>query len=91
MHENFTARSYVQIKKLAGGEQKDCRLIGGLACTKNVAHRDMNTRITDPRILLLQCAIVYQRMEGRFMSLEPVMMQVGYKPMFSMSICLRQV
>ncbi len=67
----------MQIKKLPGGERKDSCLIGGIICTKDVAHREMRTHLTNPRILLLQCAIVYQRVEGRLMSLEPVLMQVN--------------
>lgn len=35
----------------------------------------MSIEIDNPRILLLQCSIVYQRTEGRLMSLEPVLMQ----------------
>jgi 1-phosphatidylinositol-3-phosphate 5-kinase len=48
-------------------------------CSKNVAHRAMSTELTSPRILLLGCSIVYQRIEGRLLSLEPVMMQVCHK------------
>lgn len=39
----------------------------------------MATYIENPKILLLQCSIVYQRTEGRLMSLDPVLMQVCYQ------------
>ncbi|KAL3284887.1 hypothetical protein HHI36_019023 [Cryptolaemus montrouzieri] len=68
-------RQYVQIKKLTGGLKKDTKLVGGIVCTKNVAHKGMSTDIENPKVLLLQGAIVYQRTEGRFMSLEPLIMQ----------------
>lgn len=68
-------RHYVQIKKLPGGLKKDTRVIEGIVFTKNVAHKGMSQDIENPKILLLQGAIVYQRTEGRFMSLEPVLMQ----------------
>lgn len=36
----------------------------------------MASRISGPKILLLQCSIIYQRVEGKLLSLEPVIMQV---------------
>jgi len=66
----------VQIKKLPGGAKTDTFVANGIVCSKNVAHKDMSVDIDNPRILLLECSIVYQRTEGRLMSLEPVMMQV---------------
>lgn len=69
-------RNYVQIKKLPGGSRTDTHLVNGIVCSKNVAHKEMATDIENPRILLLQCPIMYQRTEGRLMSLEPVLMQV---------------
>ncbi|XP_050300649.1 1-phosphatidylinositol 3-phosphate 5-kinase [Anthonomus grandis grandis] len=73
--EELDIRNYVQIKKLPGGKKEDTYLVGGIVCSKNVAHREMSVEIDNPRILLLQCSVVYQRTEGRLMSLEPVMMQ----------------
>lgn len=68
-------RHYVQFKMLTGGLRSDTSLIGGVVCSKNVAHKDMLTDIENPKILLLECSVVYQRTEGRLMSLEPVLMQ----------------
>ncbi|XP_034244231.1 1-phosphatidylinositol 3-phosphate 5-kinase isoform X2 [Thrips palmi] len=73
--EETDIRHYIQFKKVTGGTRSECKILNGIAFTKNVAHRSMNTRLENPRILLLNCAIVYQRVEGRFASLEPVMMQ----------------
>lgn len=64
------------MKKVGGGSRTDSYIIAGVVCCKNLAHRSMPSRINNPRILLLSCSIVYQRIEGRLMSLEPVMMQV---------------
>lgn len=69
-------RHYVQFKILTGGIRTDTALIGGIVCSKNVAHKGMAVDIDNPKILLLHCSIVYQRTEGRLMSLEPVLMQV---------------
>jgi hypothetical protein len=75
-HFHVLSHRYVQLKKVSGGSRSDSCIVGGVVCRKNLAHRAMPTRLTNPRILLLSCAIVYQRVEGRLMSLEPVMMQV---------------
>ncbi|XP_071447808.1 1-phosphatidylinositol 3-phosphate 5-kinase isoform X2 [Hetaerina americana] len=68
-------RQYVQFKKVPGGNRSECGIISGVVCTKNIAHRAMADRLTNPRILLLGCSVAYQRVEGRFLSLEPLMMQ----------------
>ncbi|XP_044009254.1 1-phosphatidylinositol 3-phosphate 5-kinase isoform X2 [Aphidius gifuensis] len=68
-------REYVQIKKSPGGNRNDCQIISGVVCSKNVAHRGMDAMIAHPKILLLQCGLMYQRVEGKLLSLEPVMLQ----------------
>jgi chaperonin GroEL (HSP60 family) len=74
-----TIYRYVQFKKVAGGSRNESCIINGVVCSKNVAHRAMSTELMSPRILLLGCSIVYQRIEGRLLSLEPVMMQVCHR------------
>lgn len=69
-------RHYLQFKILTGSIRTETKLIGGIVCSKNVAHKGMATDIANPKVLLLHCSIVYQRTEGRLMSLEPVLMQV---------------
>ncbi|XP_066249810.1 1-phosphatidylinositol 3-phosphate 5-kinase isoform X1 [Euwallacea similis] len=68
-------RYYAKVKKLPGGSRSDTSVINGIVFSKNVAHKEMAVDIESPRILLLECSIVYQRTEGRLMSLEPVLMQ----------------
>ncbi|GJQ83295.1 putative translation initiation factor IF-2, N-terminal region [Trypoxylus dichotomus] len=78
LHHNaefIDIRQYVKFKKLPGGVRSDCKLIRGIVCTKNIAHKAMPSKIENPKILLLLGSIVYQRIEGRLMSLEPVLMQ----------------
>ena len=74
--DDLDIRQYVQIKKCSGGSRDDCEIVSGVVCTKNVAHRGMNAMIAHPKILLLQCGLMYQRVEGKLLSLEPVMLQV---------------
>ncbi|KAG7205451.1 hypothetical protein KM043_007441 [Ampulex compressa] len=73
--DDLDIRQYVQIKKCSGGSREDCEIVSGVVCSKNVAHRGMNAMIAHPKILLLQCGLMYQRVEGKLLSLEPVMLQ----------------
>lgn len=73
--EDLDIRQYVQIKKSPGGSKNDCEIVSGVVCSKNVAHRGMNAMIANPKILLLRCGLMYQRVEGKLLSLEPVMLQ----------------
>lgn len=69
-------RNFVNFKKVPGGQQDDSTIVGGVVFTKNVVHKEMASFIENPRVLLLQCAIVYQRVEGKFVSIETLLLQV---------------
>ncbi|CAG4962963.1 unnamed protein product, partial [Colias eurytheme] len=75
MGNDIDVRNYVQIKKVPGGDMKDSVVIPGVVMTKNVVHRGMPRQISNPTVLLLDCSIAYQRVEGKLTSLEPVLMQ----------------
>ncbi|XP_017482911.1 PREDICTED: putative 1-phosphatidylinositol 3-phosphate 5-kinase [Rhagoletis zephyria] len=68
-------RNYVNIKKIPGGKRQECTIVGGVVFSKNIAHKGMATRVEHPRILLLQCPIVYERIEGKFVSISTVLLQ----------------
>lgn len=70
-------RHYIQFKKVPSGCRSDTTLVEGIICSKNVVHKGMSTNLQNPKILLLQCSVVYQRTEGRLMSLDPILMQVN--------------
>lgn len=70
-------RNFVNFKKVPGGQQDDSTIVGGVVFTKNVVHKEMASFIENPRVLLLQCAIVYQRVEGKFVSIETLLLQVS--------------
>ncbi|KAM3955868.1 LOW QUALITY PROTEIN: 1-phosphatidylinositol 3-phosphate 5-kinase fab1 [Aphomia sociella] len=72
---DMDVRNYVQVKKLVGGAPPDSRLVHGVVLSKNVAHRGMPQEIHNPTVLLLDCSIAYQRVEGKLTSLEPVLLQ----------------
>lgn len=62
---------------MEGGQRNDSCIVSGIVCSKNIANKAMASRISGPKILLLQCSIIYQRVEGKLLSLEPVIMQVS--------------
>ena len=66
------------------GQKQDTSLSHGLVFTKNIAHKKMKQQIANPHILLLHGAIEYQRVENKFSSLEPQILQVRFIfPFFS--------
>ncbi|KAG5675557.1 hypothetical protein PVAND_005452 [Polypedilum vanderplanki] len=73
--ESMDVRNFVNIKKISGGTRNECMIIGGVVFSKNVAHKDMKTKIDNPKVLLLQCPIAYQRVEGKFVTIESLILQ----------------
>ncbi|XP_075148287.1 1-phosphatidylinositol 3-phosphate 5-kinase fab1 [Haematobia irritans] len=74
-NDSMDIRNYVNFKKVPGGKRLESTIVGGVVFSKNVAHKDMATRVERPQILLLQCPIVYERIEGKFVSLSTVLLQ----------------
>ncbi|KAL5017949.1 hypothetical protein ScPMuIL_003671 [Solemya velum] len=75
--DDMDIRAYVQVKKIPGGNKDQTSLIHGVMFTKNVAHKKMRQQIRNPKILLLKGSIEYQRVENKFSSLEPQILQEG--------------
>ncbi|XP_070571165.1 1-phosphatidylinositol 3-phosphate 5-kinase-like [Ptychodera flava] len=73
--DDMDIRQYVQFKKVPGGHKTDSCMVNGVVCTKNVAHKKMDTYILNPKILLLTSAIEYQRVENKMSSLDPLVLQ----------------
>lgn len=73
--DGMDIRAVANFKKVPGGERKESTIVGGVVISKNVAHKDMAVCVQKPKILLLQCAVAYQRREGKFASLDILMMQ----------------
>uniref|UniRef100_A0A8D8DEQ4 1-phosphatidylinositol 3-phosphate 5-kinase n=1 Tax=Culex pipiens TaxID=7175 RepID=A0A8D8DEQ4_CULPI len=73
--DSIDIRNHVFLKKIPGGQRQECKSLGGVVFTKNVVHRQMMSYIEKPKILLLQCGIAYQRVEGKFVSFDTLMLQ----------------
>lgn len=69
-------RNFVNFKKVPGGQRAESKIVGGVGFSKNVVHKEMASMVDKPRVLLLKCAIVFQRVEGKFVSLDNVLRQV---------------
>ncbi|KAM7152946.1 1-phosphatidylinositol 3-phosphate 5-kinase isoform 1-T1 [Macrochelys suwanniensis] len=74
--DDMDIRQFVHIKKIPGGKKFDSMVVNGFVCTKNVAHKKMNTCIKNPKILLLKCSIEYlYREETKFTCIDPIVLQ----------------
>lgn len=67
--------TYLKVKTVPGGRPSDSTYINGVVFRKSVAHKNMRMQIHAPRILLLACAIEFQRVAGRLTVLDSVLEQ----------------
>ncbi|XP_058156252.1 1-phosphatidylinositol 3-phosphate 5-kinase isoform X8 [Dasypus novemcinctus] len=74
--DDMDIRQFVHIKKIPGGKKFDSVVVNGFVCTKNIAHKKMNSCIKNPKILLLKCSIEYlYREETKFTCIDPIVLQ----------------
>ncbi|XP_044287721.1 1-phosphatidylinositol 3-phosphate 5-kinase isoform X3 [Varanus komodoensis] len=74
--DDMDIRQFVHIKKIPGGKKFDSVVVNGFVCTKNIAHKKMNSYIKNPKILLLKCSIEYlYREETKFTCIDPIVLQ----------------
>lgn len=73
--DSMDIRNYVNFKKVPDGQRSESSIVVGTVFSKNVVHKDMSTTVENARILLVQCPIVHQREEGKFISIETVLLQ----------------
>uniref|UniRef100_A0A673ZIZ4 1-phosphatidylinositol 3-phosphate 5-kinase n=1 Tax=Salmo trutta TaxID=8032 RepID=A0A673ZIZ4_SALTR len=74
--DDMDIRQLVHIKKIPGGKKFDSAVVYGFVCTKNIAHKKMNSYIKNPKILLLKCSIEYlYREETKFTCIDPIVLQ----------------
>lgn len=71
-------RNVVNFKKVPGGERNKSTIVSGAVFTKNVVHKEMLNFFENPKILILKCAIVHQRIEGKLASIETLLLQVYF-------------
>ena len=67
-----TALSFNLFQHYSGGSKQNCRIVNGLVFSKNVAHKQMNMKMKNPKVLLLRSSIEYQRVEEKLCALQPL-------------------
>lgn len=58
-------KQFVRIEKIPGGELDDCKVLDGIMVNKDITHPEMRRRIENPRIILLDCSLEYQKGESQ--------------------------
>ncbi|KAL2555055.1 1-phosphatidylinositol-3-phosphate 5-kinase FAB1B [Forsythia ovata] len=66
---------YVKVKCLASGCRSESKVVKGVVCKKNVAHRRMTSKIEKPRLLILGGALEYQRVSNALSSFDTLLQQ----------------
>ncbi|KAH7433884.1 hypothetical protein KP509_07G091000 [Ceratopteris richardii] len=65
---------YVKIKYVANGKPSESRVVRGVVCKNNVAHKRMTSKFKDPRILILGGSLEFHT-KNHLTSLGPVLKQ----------------
>jgi 1-phosphatidylinositol-3-phosphate 5-kinase len=73
--EDMDVRKYVKIKKIPGGAPSDSEYVEGAVITKNVAHKQMQRSIRNPRIMLVTFPLEFHRIEGQYMHFGQIVRQ----------------
>eukprot|EP00555_Chaetoceros_dichaeta_P007476 CAMPEP_0198276112 /NCGR_PEP_ID=MMETSP1447-20131203/65129_1 /TAXON_ID=420782 /ORGANISM="Chaetoceros dichaeta, Strain CCMP1751" /LENGTH=652 /DNA_ID=CAMNT_0043971031 /DNA_START=23 /DNA_END=1980 /DNA_ORIENTATION=+ len=58
-------KRYAKVEKIPGGEITDSCVLKGVMFNKDTSHSKMRRRITNPRILLLDCPLEYKKGESQ--------------------------
>ncbi|PIN21252.1 Phosphatidylinositol-4-phosphate 5-kinase [Handroanthus impetiginosus] len=66
---------YVKVKCLASGCRSESKVVKGVVCKKNVAHRRMTSKIEKPRLMILGGALEYQRVSNALSSFDTLLQQ----------------
>lgn len=66
---------YVKIKCIACGRRSESKVVKGVVCKKNVAHRRMTSKIEKPRFLILGGALEYHRVTNLLSSFDTLLQQ----------------
>lgn len=58
-------KRYAKVEKVPGGAIEESEVLDGVMVNKDVTHGSMKRRIVNPRILLLDCSLEYQKGESQ--------------------------
>ena len=57
-------KRYAKVEKVPGGDITECCVLKGVMFNKDVTHPRMRRRVTNPRVLLLDCPLEYKKGES---------------------------
>lgn len=57
-------KRYAKVEKIPGGTLEDCCVLDGVMFNKDVCHPNMRRKITNPRVILLDCPLEYKKGES---------------------------
>ncbi|XP_028786923.1 1-phosphatidylinositol-3-phosphate 5-kinase FAB1B isoform X2 [Neltuma alba] len=66
---------YVKVKCIACGHRSESKVVRGVVCKKNVAHRRMTSKYDKPRFLILGGALEYHRVSNQLSSVDTLLQQ----------------
>jgi T-complex protein 1 subunit gamma len=58
-------KRYARVEKIPGGEIETSRVLDGVMLNKDITHASMRRKITNPRIVLLDCPLEYKKGESQ--------------------------
>ncbi|CAG5090450.1 Oidioi.mRNA.OKI2018_I69.PAR.g12605.t1.cds [Oikopleura dioica] len=58
-------KRFAKVEKIPGGHIEDSEVLNGVMLNKDITHPKMKRRIENPRILLLDCSLEYQKGESQ--------------------------
>jgi len=58
-------KRYAKVEKVPGGAIEESQVLDGVMLNKDVTHGNMKRKISNPRILLLDCSLEYQKGESQ--------------------------
>ncbi|KAF8660989.1 hypothetical protein AX16_001511 [Volvariella volvacea WC 439] len=58
-------KRYARVEKIPGGEIEQSEVLSGVMLNKDITHPNMRRRITNPRIILLDCPLEYKKGESQ--------------------------
>jgi len=63
--KEIDTKRYARVEKVPGGLLEDCVVLDGVALNKDVLDAKMPRKITNPRILILDCPLEYRKAESQ--------------------------
>ena len=64
-NDNIDTKRYARVEKIPGGDFSESKVVKGVVLNKDVVHSKMRRYIKNPKIVLLDCSLEYQKNESQ--------------------------